>query len=168
MRHYSKREVSAQVVGLIETTAKKLGPLPLLSLYNSPCQLCNRVDRFFYPVSRIRIHWVRIQIRCFRDQNLGKNLQLKKFTFLVKNCTVIYLFLGLHKGRSSYWRSLQPSKENIQQFKTWNFFTFFLFLWVIFQFCPPGSWSTDLIESGSLRDPNPDPKHCFFLNILFL
>jgi len=26
--------------------------------------------------------------------------------------------LGLHKGRLSYRRSLQPSKENIQHFKT--------------------------------------------------
>jgi hypothetical protein len=43
-----------------------------------------------------------------------------------------------------------------------KFLHFFLFLCVIFQFCPPGSGSTDLIESGSITDPNPDPKHCFF------
>ncbi len=47
----------------------------------------------------------------------------------------IYLSLGLSKGRPSYRRSLQLSKENIQQFKTWNFFTFFLF---VGHFCP--SW----------------------------
>jgi hypothetical protein len=28
------------------------------------------------------------------------------------------LFYGLHKGRPSYRKSLQPSKENIQHFKT--------------------------------------------------
>ncbi len=39
----------------------------------------------------------------------------------------IYLSLGLHKGRPSYKRNLQPSKENIQHFKTWKFFTFFNF-----------------------------------------
>ncbi len=36
------------------------------------------------------------------------------------------------KERPSYRRSLQLSKENIQQFKTRNFFTFFFFLWIIF------------------------------------
>ncbi len=41
--------------------------------------------------------------------------------------------LGLPKGCSSYKRSLQPSKENIQYFKTSKFFPFFLFLWVIFE-----------------------------------
>ncbi len=35
-----------------------------------------------------------------------------------KNWKKLQLFLGLHKGRSSYRRSLQPSKENIQHFKT--------------------------------------------------
>ncbi len=42
-----------------------------------------------------------------------KKLQMKK--------TTIYLSLGLHKGRPSYQRSLQLSKENSQHFKTWNF-----------------------------------------------
>jgi hypothetical protein len=32
--------------------------------------------------------------------------------------TTIYLTQGLHKGFPSYRRSLQPSKENIQRFKT--------------------------------------------------
>ncbi len=54
----------------------------------------------------------------------------------------IYLSLGLHKGRPRYRRSLQPSKENIQYLKTWKFWTFFLFLWVIF----------------ALLDPDPDPQ----------
>jgi hypothetical protein len=30
----------------------------------------------------------------------------------------IYMSLGIHKGRSSYRRLLQPSKENIQHFNT--------------------------------------------------
>ncbi len=49
----------------------------------------------------------------------------------------IHLSLGLHKKRKSY-RSLQPSKENIQHFKTWKFFPFFYIWW---SFCPPGSGS---------------------------
>ena len=44
---------------------------------------------------------------------------------MFKNCNL--LILGLHKGHLSYRRSLQPSKENIQHFKTWNFITFFYF-----------------------------------------
>ncbi len=39
----------------------------------------------------------------------------------------IYFSLGLYKGRPSYRRSLQLSKENIQHLKTWNFFTFSYF-----------------------------------------
>jgi hypothetical protein len=51
---------------------------------------------------------------------LAKNLisQLKEFFiyyFLVSK-TTIYFFLVLHEGRPSYRRSLQPSKENIQDF----------------------------------------------------
>jgi hypothetical protein len=50
-----------------------------------------------------------------------------------------YLSLGLHKWHPSYRRSLQLSKENIQNLKTWNFFIFSTFL-VIF----------------ALLDPDPD------------
>jgi hypothetical protein len=38
----------------------------------------------------------------------------------------IYLTLGHHKGRPSYRRSLQPSKENIQHFKILSLTFFFL------------------------------------------
>ncbi len=51
---------------------------------------------------------------------LEKNLQLKKIGyFFIK--IEIWLSLDLHKGRTSYRRSLQPSKKNIQHFKTWKF-----------------------------------------------
>ena len=43
------------------------------------------------------------------------------FSFFFWSKTVIYLSLGLHKGRPSYRRSLHLLKENIQHFKTWNF-----------------------------------------------
>ncbi len=53
-----------------------------------------------------------------------------------KNC----LSLGLHKGRQSFRRSLQPSKENIQHFQKMKFINGFLFFWAIFWiFCPLGS-----------------------------
>ncbi len=66
---------------------------------------------------RMRICNSASRSRFLLTKNL-KNLQLKKTIFF-------YLSLGLHKGRPSYRRSIQPSKENIQHFKTWNFFTFF-------------------------------------------
>ncbi len=47
----------------------------------------------------------------------------KNYTFFWSKIAM-YLFLGLHRGRLSYRRSLQPSKENIQLFKTWNLCTF--------------------------------------------
>jgi hypothetical protein len=43
----------------------------------------------------------------------------------------IYLSLGLHEGRISYRRSLQPLKDNIQHFKNMkieNSFTFSMFV----------------------------------------
>ncbi len=61
----------------------------------------------------------------------------------------IYLSLGLHRGCTSYKRSLQPSKENIQHFKTWNLY-FFLNLWVIFALLdPPTQINADPCRSGS-------------------
>jgi hypothetical protein len=113
-----------------------------------------------------RTHWFRIRIQHFRpntdpDQGfwwpiIGKNLQLEKNLILFWSKITIHFLLGIHKGRQCYRRSLQLSKENIQNFKTWNFLTFFYFF---SQFCPPGSGSgsTDLIDSGS--NPDPDRKH---------
>ncbi len=42
-----------------------------------------------------------------------------------KPTNLIYLSLGLHEEQPSYRRSLQPSKENIQHFKTIHFSYFF-------------------------------------------
>ncbi len=71
----------------------------------------------------------------------------------------LHLSLGLHKGRPSYMRSRQPSKENIHHFKTWNLWTITLFVGHFALLDPDpdsGSGYTDLIESGS----NSDTKHC--------
>ncbi len=67
---------------------------------------------------------------------------------------VIYFSVGLHEGRPSYMRSLQPSKENMQHFKTINFLTFlggsFLSSWI-------GSGSSQSIKISAGADP--DPQH---------
>ncbi len=75
------------------------------------------------------------------------NLQLKKSQYFFWSKIAVYLSLGLHKGHQSYRRSLQPSKQNIQHFKTWN--VFFLFLWAIFALLDPDSPSQ--CGSGSSR-----------------
>ncbi len=41
------------------------------------------------------------------------NITAEKKIFFFLSKTTIYLSLGLHKGRLSYRRSLQPSKKNI-------------------------------------------------------
>ncbi len=122
------------------------------------------------PVVRIRIHCVWIRIHYFRLNRyrsgcgsnpdpgfwwleIGKNLQLEKNLIFFWSKIANYLSLGLHQVRPCYRRSLQPSKENIQNFKKWNFINFFLFVWVIFALLDPDldseSGSTDLIETGS-------------------
>ncbi len=60
------------------------------------------------------------------------------FTFLfilTDNCNIQYVALGLHEGRPSNRRILQPSKGNIQHL---TYLFPFLFLRI---FCPPGSGS---------------------------
>ncbi len=123
---------------------------------------------------RIRIHFIRIRIQHFRLNTdpdpdpsfwwpeIEKNLQLKKKNIFFLSKTTIYLSLGLHKGRPSYKRSLQLKREHptLQNLK---FLKNFLLLWVIVALLVPdpdskyGSGSTDLIESGSIRDPDPQP-----------
>jgi hypothetical protein len=64
--------------------------------------------------SQLRIQ-IQFRIHGFDDQKLEKKFTAVKLfnIFWIENCN-----LGLHKGRTSYMRSLQPSKENIQHFKT--------------------------------------------------
>jgi hypothetical protein len=65
----------------------------------------------------ILIYLIRIRIQDFDDQKFEKIYSKKKLNFFGSKNT-IYLSLGLQKGSPIYRRSLQPSKENIQQFKT--------------------------------------------------
>ncbi len=55
----------------------------------------------------------------------------------------IYLSLGLLKGRPSYRKSLQPSKEIIQYLKKWNLLTF------------------PYICHFSRSNPDPEPQHWY-------
>jgi hypothetical protein len=48
----------------------------------------------------------------------------------------IYLSVGLLKGRSSYRRILQPSKENIRNFKILHLLTYIIW-WAIFALLNP-------------------------------
>jgi hypothetical protein len=79
------------------------------------------------PVLWIRIAFMvskRIRIRHFRSmgfdhQNLLHLAAGKIPIFYLHVYKIaIYLSRGLHEGRPSYRRSLQPSKENIKHFKT--------------------------------------------------
>ncbi len=67
------------------------------------------------PVSNPEFLWPKIK----------KKFTAVNFFIFYGSKIAIYLSLGLHKGRTSYRRSIQLSKENIQHFKTWKFFTFF-------------------------------------------
>jgi hypothetical protein len=67
---------------------------------------------------------MRIRIQGFDDKKF-KILQLKKMNVIVFLKIAIYSSLGLHKGRSSYRRNLQPSKDNIHHFKTSHLFFFY-------------------------------------------
>jgi hypothetical protein len=58
------------------------------------------------------------KIQGFDNQKLHKNVQLKKSKFFDKKLQFTYPSVCRNKGRSSYRRSLQPSKENIQHFKS--------------------------------------------------
>jgi hypothetical protein len=65
-------------------------------------------------IQHFRSMWMRmrIQIQDFDDQKF-KNLTAEKKLLIIVKKNAIYLSLGLHKGRPSYRRSLQLSKENI-------------------------------------------------------
>ncbi len=100
-----------------------------------------------------------IRIQGFDGQRLEKIYNWKK-NYIFWSKTALYLFLGIHKGRSSY-RSLHPSKENILHLKTWISFTF------VGHFEPPGSGSVlpmriRIQPTNTNSDPSSDTQHRFF------
>jgi hypothetical protein len=87
--------------------------------------------------------WIRIQ---GLDEKGCEIFQLKKLSFLSK--IAIYLSPVLHEEGLSYRRSLQPSKENIQQFIKIHNFTF---LWVFFAHLGPDTDLADKNQCGSIQ-----------------
>ncbi len=91
----------------------------------------NRIHWFRIRIQHLRLVSIRIQVLCgsgFWWPNWKIFTAENKFgTYFLWSKIAIYLSLDLHKGRPSYRRSLKPSKENIQHFKTWNFLNFFYF-----------------------------------------
>jgi hypothetical protein len=99
----------------------------------------------FLPVFRIRIHWflIRIRIQHFRLKTVPIRIQhfrlntvpirIQSFDYqnfekiYCWNFFYIYLTQGLHKGRPSYRRSLQPSNESISASRNKNCQLFFYF-----------------------------------------
>jgi hypothetical protein len=79
--------------------------------------------------------WIRYRSgsRALMARNL-KNLQLKQnfFIFLIKNCNLLTII----KDVQATGEAFSPQKENIQQFNTWNFLTFFH---LVGHFCPTES-----------------------------
>jgi hypothetical protein len=71
-------------------------------------------------VLRIRSHLIRIRIQHLNTDRDPDTIRIPGFyDQKLKKCSATtYLFLGLHKGRLGYKRSLQLSKENIQHLKT--------------------------------------------------
>ncbi len=128
----------------------------------SPSSTGTRHSSVIFSWLQFRMHliWIRIRIQHFKlnsdpdpgvfdDKNREKKkIQLQKTFFLSK--TTIYLSLSLHKGRPSYNRCLQLSKENIQHFKTYFCGSFFP-SWIRIQF---RSWSATvhLLNLSSNRE----------------
>jgi hypothetical protein len=95
--------------------------------------------------SAIITMWIWIRMQGFERKKIAKfyGFLYLKFQF--------FFFVDLHEGDPrdpSYRRSLQPSKENIQHFKTCNLF----FLWFIL-----ASWMQ--IQPTKIKQIHPDPKH---------
>jgi hypothetical protein len=101
---------------------------------------------YWYAGLRIRIDLMRIRIRILirHFSNCGSGSSSASRVLWPKTNKYLNLKIFLHFFNQKlqftypklYRRSLQPSKDNIQQFKTWNFFTFY-FLWVIFALLDP-------------------------------
>ncbi len=90
--------------------------------------------------------------RALMTKNWRKKYSWKKKLIFFWSKTTIYLSLCLHKERPSYRRSLQLSKEAIQQFKTWTVKKKFPLLWVIFALLDP--------DPDPLTRLDPDPIRC--------
>ncbi len=111
-------------------------------------------------VFRTQIYWFRIRIHHFRLKTDPDPIQIQGFVgknlIFFWSKIAIYLSVGLHKGRPSYRRSLQPQKSTSDM----KFLNFFLFFWVIFALLDPdqsgsGSETLKLVWRSlpGLREP---------------
>ncbi len=109
---------------------------------------------------QIRIHF---RIQGFDDQTFLKIYSWKKtFIFWIQNT---YYISNIHKGRTSYRRSLQPSKRTSSPSKHENSLLFSIFVCL---FSPPGSgfafWMRIRMRVKQLKltqihaDPDADPQ----------
>ncbi len=139
------------------STFQKLRFCATLMYYNTPtcilknCMFCEQFCGSAFISIRIRVRDQNFRSSgsgsgsrdlmaetCKENQNfLCHTPQLKRNQFFIKIWNTLYLSLGLNQGCPSYGRSLQPSKENIQHFKT----LLFPILLEMSKFCPPGSGS---------------------------
>ncbi len=101
--------------------------------------------------------WIPIRIQGFKMTKIEKNYSWKKNLIVFGSKTTIYLSLGLHKGRSSYRRSLLKRGHATLQNMNINFFSTF-----VDHFCPPGSGSGFRIRihwPDWIRIRNPGQKN---------
>jgi hypothetical protein len=83
--------------------------------------------------------------------------------FLVKNYNFVILSLGLHKGHTSYRRSLQPPPKKTSSTSKHEYaFTFFLYLPVIFALLDPDP------DTGTQINAAPDPVQIYCRSRFFL
>ncbi len=80
--------------------------------------------------------WIRIQSSILDQCGSGTRVLMTKKIVKLYSCAIkAYFFnnflLGPQEGRLSCRRSLIFSKENIQHLRIWNFFSFYIFAWVI-------------------------------------
>jgi hypothetical protein len=101
--------------GWSQIQRQKYSKLFLVLWVKQKAVLWNQINLIWFRI-RIRIqHFMLIRIRIwnqgFDDQKKVKKKNTAEICFISE--IAIYLSLGLHKGRPSYRRNLQPSKENI-------------------------------------------------------
>ncbi len=102
---------------------------------------------------------IRLRIQDFLTKNV-KKLQLKIFFFYQK-LQFTYPWASKFQKKPSALKREHPALQNMK------FLQFFVLLWVIFALLDPdpdseyGSGSTDLTESGSNLDPDPNAGYLY-------
>jgi hypothetical protein len=103
-----------------------------------------------------------IRIQGFDDQKLKKKTQLKFFSLFFEQKLQFTFTQAFPKGRPSYSRSIQPSKEDIQYFKNEIYVHFFLSLWASFALLDP-IWRGIRIQNTGFSPCAPSVLHLYTL-----